>query len=66
MSEREQVLEIIDAMPEYRLAGLLAFLRTFEETPNDETLAAFEELDRGGGCRFSGKTEQLFEELLGA
>ena len=34
MSEREQVLEIIDAMPEYRLAGLLAFLRAFTEIPN--------------------------------
>lgn len=44
MSEREQVLQIIDAMPEYKVSGLLAFLRTFEEIPNDETREAIEDV----------------------
>ena len=34
MSEREQVIEMINGMPEYKIAGLLAFLRTFEDIPN--------------------------------
>lgn len=45
MSEREQVMQIIDAMPEYKITGLLAFLRTFEEIPNDETIEAMRETD---------------------
>ena len=36
---------------------------TTDETPNAETLEAFAELDNGGGHRFSGSTEQLFDEL---
>lgn len=37
MSNREQVQQIIDAMPEYKITVLLAFLRTFEDIPNDKT-----------------------------
>ncbi len=36
-----------------------------DETPNAQTLTAFEELDSGGGTRFSGSTDELFDELLG-
>ena len=38
--------------------------RPSDETPNAETLAAFAELDNGGGYRFNGDTEELFRELL--
>ena len=44
MSNREQVQRIIDAMPEYRITGLLAFLRAFEEQPNEETREAIEDV----------------------
>ena len=37
MSEREQVMEIISEMPEYKIVGLLAFLRAFEDVPADDT-----------------------------
>ena len=44
MSNREQVHQIIDTMPEYKITGLLAFLRTFEDIPNDETREAIEDV----------------------
>ncbi|MEA3187473.1 MAG: DNA protein, partial [Chthoniobacter sp.] len=31
--------------------------------PNAETIAALEELDRGGGGVFQGSTRELFDEL---
>ena len=69
MSNREQVQQIIDAMPEYQITGLLAFLRAFEETPNDDTAAAMRETDEaisaGAGQHFKGNTADFFA-LLGA
>ena len=47
MSNREQVQQIIDSMPEYKIVGLLSFLRTFEDIPNDETLEALEDVRNG-------------------
>lgn len=35
------------------------------EIPNRKTLAAFDELDNGGGTHFSGSTDNLFDEILG-
>ncbi len=65
MSAREQVRQIVDTLPEYKIKGLLVFLKAFsEDVPNAETLEAFEELESGGGHRFSGTTDQLFVELL--
>ena len=67
MSNRERVIEIVNAMPEYRISGLLAFLRTFEDIPNDETMAAMDETDEmirtGNGQRFSGSAAELFAML---
>ncbi len=60
MSNREQVMQIIEALPEYKITGLLAFLRTFEDIPNEDTLAAMAETDEmvnsGGGQHFTGET----------
>ncbi len=65
MSARERVQQIIDTLPEYKINGLLVFLQAFsDDVPNAETLEAFEELESGGGHRFSGTTDQLFAELL--
>jgi hypothetical protein len=35
-----------------------------DETPNAETLEAMEELENGGGHKFSGTIGQLFTELM--
>lgn len=67
MSEREFAKKLIDRIPESRLFYVIAYLQGAtipDETPNAETLAAFAELDNGGGTRFSGSTEELFKELL--
>ena len=60
MSDREKVLQIINAMPEYKVTVLLDFLRVFEEIPNAETLAAMAETEEmirtGSGQHFQGLT----------
>jgi hypothetical protein len=70
MSNREQVMQIIEALPEYKITGLLAFLRTFEDIPNEDTLAAMAETDEmvnsGGGQHFTGETADFLNALLEA
>ena len=68
MSNRELAKSLIDQIPESRLFYVISYLQGAavpDETPNAETLAAFAELDAGGGYRFTGSTEDLFSELLG-
>ncbi|MCM1329363.1 MAG: hypothetical protein NC253_07960, partial [Ruminococcus sp.] len=58
---------LIDKIPESKLFYVISYLQGAavpDETPNAETLAAFAELDNGGGFGFSGTTEQLFKEIL--
>ena len=67
MSSRDQVFQIVDAMPEYKVDVLLDFLRVFmggqEDIPNAETIAAIQELENGGGEVWTGSTEDLFAML---
>lgn len=67
MSEREMAKSLIDKIPSGRLFYVIAYLQGAsvpDETPNAETLAAFAELDSGGGIRFTGSTEELFSQLM--
>ena len=67
MSNREFAKSLIDQIPENRLLYVISYLQGAavpDETPNAETLAAFAELDNGGGHRFSGTTTELFAELM--
>ncbi len=67
MSNRELAKSLIDQIPESKLVYIISYLQGAaipDETPNAETLAAFAELDDGGGTLFSGTTEQLFSELM--
>ena len=67
MSNREFAKALIDQIPESRLLYVVAYLQGAavpDETPNADTLAAMAELDNGGGHRFTGSTEQLFDELM--
>lgn len=67
MSNREFAKSLIDQIPESRLFYVISYLQGAavpDETPNAETLAAFAELDDGGGHSFSGTTEELFSELM--
>lgn len=71
MSSREEVLQIVNAMPEYKIDGLLGMLRAFlfdnSEVPNAETIAAMEEVNEmirtGSGQRFQGTAEEFFAML---
>jgi hypothetical protein len=72
MSDREQVLQIVNEMPDYKVSGLLGLLRAFlfdnEEVPNAETVAAMQEVNEmirtGSGERWQGSTADLFEAIL--
>lgn len=71
MSNREQVLQMVNTMPEYKIDGLLGFLRAFlydsEDIPNAETIAAMQEVNEmirtGSGQRFQGTAEDFFAML---
>lgn len=70
MSSREQVLQIVNALPEYKVDSLLGFLRTFlydEDTPNAVTIAALREGDEmlrtGKGQHFQGTAKEFFAML---
>ena len=67
MSNRDIAKSLIDQIPESKLVYIIAYLQGAaipEETPNTDTIEAFSELDKGGGHKFTGTTEQLFAELM--
>ena len=67
MSNREIAKNLIDQIPESRLFYVISYLQGAavpDETPTEETLKAFAELDNGGGHRFTGSTQGLFSELM--
>ena len=67
MSNREFAKTLIDQIPENRLFYVISYLQGAavpDETPNAEPLAAFAELDNGGGHCFSDTTKELFAELM--
>ena len=71
MSSRDQIMQMVDAMPDYKVDGLLDFLRLFmsnqEDIPNDETIAALQEGDEmlrtGKGQHFQGTATEFFAML---
>ena len=67
MSNRDYAKSLIDQIPERKMLYVVTYLQGAalpDETPNAETLEAFDELDNGGGHIFTGTTEQLFSELM--
>ena len=69
MSTRELAKSLIDRVPESKLLYVVAYLQgamipDAGETPNAETLEAFEELDNGGGHTYNGPVENLIGSLL--
>ena len=70
MSTRELARSLLDQVPESKLLYVVAYLQGVttpenDETPNAETLEAFEELDNGGGHTYNGQVENLIDSLLG-
>ncbi len=67
MSNRELAKSLIDQIPESRMYYVISYLQGAavpDETPNPETIAAMEELEKGGGTLFTGSTEDLFAQLM--
>ena len=70
MSTRELARSLLDQVSESKLLYVVAYLQGVttpedDETPNAETLEAFEELDNGGGHTYNGPVENLIDSLLG-
>jgi hypothetical protein len=66
MSQKELAKQLIDQIPEGKMFYVISFLQGAtipEEIPNADTIEAINELENGGGHKFSGTTEQLFAEL---
>lgn len=67
MSEWEYAKSLIDEIPASRIYSVVCYLQgaaVRDETPNEETIAAFQEIANGGGTRFQGTAKELFQELL--
>lgn len=67
MNEREFAKKLIDQIPDSRLYYVISYLQGAalpNEAPNTDTIAAFAELEHGGGHPFSGTTKALFHELM--
>lgn len=69
MSARERAMQLLDAVPDYKIAYVVAYLQGITagiEEPNPETLQAFAEGDKmlaeGTGQRYSS-TKDLFADL---
>lgn len=71
MSNKERAIELLEQIPESKMFYVLAFLEGVsvpDETPNMETLDAFEEGDKmlsmGTGKKYTN-TKDLFADLEG-
>ena len=67
MSEREKAIQLLNAVPDYKLGYVIAYLQgaaAGEDEPNAETIAAIQELENGGGECFDtlGELWQSLEE----
>ena len=75
MSNKEQCVALLDDFTEAQLVNVAAMLKTmkqtvtqaiedeWDETPNATTIAAIEELESGGGERWTGSTADFFAML---
>ncbi|KSV57638.1 hypothetical protein [Acetivibrio ethanolgignens] len=69
MSDRERAMQLLNAVPDYKIGYVVAYLQGVtagEDEPNVETLTAFAEGDRmledGTGQRYTN-TKDLFADL---
>ncbi len=69
MSDRERAMQLLDAVPDYKIGYVVAYLQGItagENEPNAETIAAFAEGDKmladGTGQRYTN-TKDSFADL---
>ena len=68
MSERERMYQLLDTVPDSKVAYVIEYIQglTVEEhdEPNAETIAAMQELENGGGKVFKGSAHDFIMEML--
>lgn len=68
MSNKEMAMQLLSAVPEYKLDCVIAYMQGViagsEDIPNDETLEAMAELENGGGEVFEGSTHDFIKAML--
>ena len=66
MSDREKAEILLDRVPDEKIVYLLCYMEGLtaghEDEPNEETLAAIEEVENGGGKVFSS-VDDLWADL---
>ena len=65
MSERQIASALLDRVPDYKIAFVIAYLQGLtagEDIPNDETIEAIKALERGEGESFE-TVDDLFADL---
>lgn len=71
MSDRERAIQLLEAVPDYKIEYVIAYLQGMivgENIPNEETLEAFREVDKmkkdGSGQHYNGSTKEFLNTLL--
>lgn len=71
MSDRERAIQLLEAVPDYKIEYVIAYLQGMivgENIPNEETLEAFREVDEmkkdGSGQHYNGSTKKFLNMLL--
>lgn len=67
MSNREKAMQLLEAVPDYKIDYVIAYLEGVtvgEEVPNTETIEAMKELENGGGEVFEGSTDDFLKAML--
>ena len=71
MSNRERAMRLLEAVPDYKIEYVIAYLQGVtagneisEKIPNDETIEAMQELENGGGTVFEGSAHDFISAML--
>ena len=71
MSNRERAMQLLEAVPDYKIEYVIAYLpgvtagdEILEKIPNEETVEAMQELENGGGTVFEGSAHDFISAML--
>ena len=68
MSEREQVYQLLDTVPDAKITYIISYIQGLtaenKSIPNKETLEAMKELEDGNGEVFEGSTSDFLKMML--
>lgn len=67
MSDREKAIQLLNAVPDYKIGYVVAYLEGVtvgEEVLNKETIEAIDELKNDGGEVFEGSAHDFLQMML--